>query len=131
MVNSIHTRIATHFQGHDMIVNAILLSKSTAVTTGWDGRVKKWDIEKEKEIDQVNTRIQSFEIDICVMCIRSNGYLCSAVSRINVFLLSIRSIISFKVELDKEYMNALAFCGESEDEVFAAGKGGRIVKIKF
>ena len=36
-----------------MIVNTLLLDKERVVSSGWDGKVKLWSIEKEQEIDEV------------------------------------------------------------------------------
>ncbi len=47
-------------KGHDMIINAVALDESGGhlVTAGWDGRVKQWDIETQKEIQQVRCGVR-------------------------------------------------------------------------
>ncbi len=78
--------VVASFKGHEMIVNTAITDDKTLVSSGWDGKVKVWDVEEEKELRQV--------------------------------------------ELG-EYVNALAWDPkDNADTVFAAGKGGMLVKIK-
>jgi len=38
--------------GHDMIINALLLSSKSAVSAGWDGKLVLWDLETKKQEQQ-------------------------------------------------------------------------------
>ena len=44
------------FKGHEMIINSAIISADDKriVSTGWDGKVKVWDVAEEKEVGQVD-----------------------------------------------------------------------------
>ncbi len=55
-----------------MILNALLLDneEKKVISSGWDGRVKQWDIKTQKEIAQVKTKLFPSK---CTQC-EENGF---------------------------------------------------------
>ena len=109
-------------KGHDMLVKAIVNDGAdTVVSGGWDGRVIMWKASSGDMILGENW------LYFIIINHSACSYWCHLATSIQISGEKVGAC-----ELGSgNYVNALALAGGEERTVFAGGKDGMLVKLKF